>query len=94
MSIAHAGQCTPGSPCGGPSNIQCAAGQSCNIPLTSPSDCNTPNLSGQCYVTPTMCPLVIGAQTSTACDMGVICTSVCDAIEHGVPWYPDATCPL
>jgi hypothetical protein len=94
MAVAASGECVTGTPCGGSGNVQCAAGQSCNIALDGPAACG-PDASGTCWGMPTDCPIGIGfgANRST-CDGDPWCTESCAIIKSGEPWFSDDTCPL
>jgi hypothetical protein len=96
MSVAKVGACAPGKACGGAGNVMCAAGQSCNLALTSQTDCTTANPSGVCWGMPTTCPSLIGfgGQTYSDCDSnGVYCGDECTIIQAQKPWFTD-NCPM
>lgn len=93
MSVANTGVCMPQDFCGGIAAIKCPdpTTQQCVFDVVNKTGCLTSDVSGWCWVLPTMCPSSAPLNTHRRCNQKK-CDSECDAMKSGQRFFSDVNC--
>jgi hypothetical protein len=93
MSVASAGACEKGLTCGGFAAMYCPATSFCNYQIPDKNSCGGADLSGTCWVLPTVCPVAVGFGPQTRACNAATCVDQCTLIRQQTLWYADGSCP-